>query len=59
MWWRLRAKSIRNVVWAAFNGRVQLKPQAVASPQHVIGRLALATSCINYQQPARPACMLP
>ena len=25
MWWRLRAKSIRNVVWGAFNGRVQLK----------------------------------
>jgi hypothetical protein len=32
--------------------------QAVASAQYVIGRLTLAMSCINYQQPARPACYL-
>ena len=32
--------------------------QAVASAQYVIGRLTLATSCINYQQPARSACYL-
>jgi hypothetical protein len=29
VWWRLRAKSIRNVVWGAFNGQLQLKPSPV------------------------------
>ena len=46
-----------NVLWGAFNGQVQLKPQGgvnaiawVAGAQYAIGPLTFAASYINYQQ---------
>jgi predicted porin len=45
------------VLWGAFNGQVQLKPQGgvnalawVAGAQYAIGPLTFAASYINYQQ---------
>jgi len=46
-----------NVLWGAFNGQVQLKPQGganavawVGGAQYAIGPLTMAASYINYQQ---------
>ena len=46
-----------NVLWGAFNGQVQLKPQGgvnavawVGGAQYAIGPLTIAASYINYQQ---------
>ena len=55
MWWRLRAKSIRNVVWAAFNGRVQLSS---SRRQSTTCDRAVGARYVLHQLPATSqACM--